>query len=364
MRRRQGERHSAGGRTTNDFSGGKLEPISKWPGRASIARESGGGIANFFLSNEFGLIVGICIFIAIFSWVDANFWSPFNLFVISRSAGVYALIGLSMMAVIATGGLSLAIGAIGVCAAMAFGWAIESAGLHLSASLAVALAVALALGYVNGWLVVRTGIHSFVITLATMSVFFGGMLFLSQGQSFRALPAEITEFGRLKVFSISALFLTAVAVALLLAAFYRFAALGREMLAAGACPEAAELSGVHSGRMFILCHVLSAGLAGIAALLVTARFGAAIPSMAGQLGQDWLMPGFLAPVLGGTLLSGGRVSVPGTVLGAILVTILANGLLRMSIGEFWVQAILGCLLLAAVLGDVMRKRYLAASGRA
>ena len=92
---------------------------------------------------------------------------------------------------------------------------------------------------------------------------------------------------------------------------------------------------------------------------MVARNGAAIPSMAGQLGQDWLLPAFLGPVLGGTLLSGGKVSVLGTLLGAILVTMLTNGLLLLQIGEFWVQACLGVLLLAAVLIDKARRSFLA-----
>ena len=117
------------------------------------------------------------------------------------------------------------------------------------------------------------------------------------------------------------------------------AALGREMLAAGARAAAAELSGVRVGRTFMLCHVLSGVLAGVAALMVVARTGAAIPSMAGDLGQDWLLPAFLGPVLGGTLLAGGRVSVLGTFLGSALVSELTNGLLQFRVGEFWVQTL-------------------------
>jgi ribose transport system permease protein len=108
--------------------------------------------------------------------------------------------------------------------------------------------------------------------------------------------------------------------------------------------------------------MLSGVIAAIAALLVVARNGAAIPSMAGQLGQDWLLPAFLGPVLGGTLLSGGRVSVFGTFLGAALVTILTNGLLLLRVGEFWVQSCLGLLLLLAVLVDKLRRMYLARQG--
>ncbi len=111
--------------------------------------------------------------------------------------------------------------------------------------------------------------------------------------------------------------------------------------------------------MISYCHMLSGVLAALAGLMLVARTGAAIPSMAGQLGQDWLMPAFLGPVLGGTLLTGGRVSVLGTLLGAFLVTMLTSGLLLMQVGAFWVQTYLGLLLLAAVLLDLARRSFLA-----
>jgi ribose transport system permease protein len=103
-------------------------------------------------------------------------------------------------------------------------------------------------------------------------------------------------------------------------------------------------------------------LAATAGLLVTARTGASVPSMAGFLGQDWLLPAFLAPVLGGTLLSGGRVSVVGTLLGATFVNIMTSGLLLMRVGEFWILASLGVMLLAAVLADRARQVFLKSRG--
>jgi len=110
--------------------------------------------------------------------------------------------------------------------------------------------------------------------------------------------------------------------------------------------------------MIVLCHVISGVLAGSAGLMLVSRTGAAIPSMAGQLGQDWLLPAFLGPVLGGTLLTGGRASVWGTLLGAFLVTLLTTGLLLLQVGVFWVQTWLGLLLLLAVLLDLVRRSYL------
>ena len=203
-------------------------------------------------------------------------------------------------------------------------------------------------------LIVRSGLHSFIITLATMSVFFGVMVFVSRA---RGVPQPAARDRRPSArCGISATSrrcsLVSAGVGLALAALYRLTPLGREMLAAGANAAAAELSGVRVGAHLRLCHVLSGVLAGVAALMVVARTGAAIPSMAGDLGQDWLLPAFLGPVLGGTLLAGGRVSVLGAFLGAVLVSELTNGLLQYRVGEFWVQTWLGLLLLLAVLMDL------------
>lgn len=337
--------------------------------RAPPTGEAGGSSApaakvdaatKFYLTNEFGLAALIIVFLIAFGAMASGFLSPFNLFTLGRTTAINIMIGLAMMVVIVTGGLNLAVGAIGVSAAMACGYLIETAGLPWPLAILGGLALGAGLGFVNGWTVVRTGLHSFIITLATMSIFFGVMIFLTRAESFRGLPPAFAAFGKMKLLGyVSPLLLVTLAVALGLVYLYRFTALGREMLASGAKPEVAEMSGIPVGRMVILCHVLSGAIAAVAALMLVARNGAAIPSMAGQLGQDWLLPAFLGPVLGGTLLTGGKVSVVGTCLGAFLVTMLTSGLLLLQLGEFWIQSFLGLLLLVAVLMDKARRSYLA-----
>jgi ribose transport system permease protein len=156
------------------------------------------------------------------------------------------------------------------------------------------------------------GVHSFVVTLATMSLYFGAMLVLTRAEAFSGLPPGFTGFGRLRHFGwVSALVPVALGTALLLALLFRLTALGREILAAGANARAAALSGVAVGRAIVVAHALSGALAGLAGVMLAMRNSAAIPGMAGQLGADWLLPAFLAPVLGGTPLTGGAVSVSG-----------------------------------------------------
>jgi ribose transport system permease protein len=321
------------------------------------------GRVSFFLTNEFGLVGLILVFGIVFALATPGFGSPFNLFTLGRSMAIDIMIGFSMMVVIVTGGLNLSVGAIGVCVAIGCGWLIEIAGFPLFLAIPAALALGAALGALNGILIVRSGLHSFIITLATMSVFFGVMLFLTRAQAYRQLPPELSAFGKMRLVGyFSPLLLVSVAAGLLLAGLYRLTPLGREMLAAGAKAPAAELSGVRVGRTFVICHALSGVLAGVAAIMVVSRNGAAIPSMAGNLGQDWLLPAFLGPVLGGTVLAGGRASVLGTFLGAVLVSVLTSGLLQFRIGEFWVQTWLGSLLLLAVLMDLARRSFLARRG--
>ena len=329
---------------------------------AVVPGRSSGGL-RLLLSNEFGLAVLIALTFTTFALTLSGFTSPFSLFTIGRQIGIDTMIGFAMMAVIVTGGLDLSVGAIGVCCAMIFGWLVQVLGLPIFGAIPVTVLFGAGLGFINGYTVVKSGVHSFIITLASMSIFFGVMIFLTKANAFNGLPPEVQVFGKMKLFkTISPLLLISLAVCAALAVFYKVTTLGRQMLATGANPRAAQMSGIRTGAIVVACHMLTGGLAALAGLLVTARTGASVPSMAGHLGQDWLLPAFLAPVLGGTLLSGGRVSVIGTLLGAVFVNVMTSGLLLMRVGEFWILASLGIMLLVAVLADRARQQFLTTKG--
>lgn len=315
--------------------------------------------------NSLGLALVIAVLVAGFTSLAPGFTSPFNLYALGRNTAIDLVIGLAMMVVIVTGGLNLAVGAIGVAAAMAGGWLMQTLGVPVLPAMLLAIAVGVVLGAGNGWLVVRIPASSFVVTLATMSIVFGAMIVLTRAEAFNELPAAFTAFGKQRVFGVvSVLVLLALAVALALAALYRLTVLGRQMLAVGANPKAALISGVPVGRVLVTCHALSGALAALAGLMLSMRNGAALPSMAGHIGADWLLPAFLAPVLGGTALTGGTAAVLGTVLGALLVSIISNGLFLLKVGEFWVQLFLGLILLGAVLLDRGRARIARGVGAA
>jgi ribose transport system permease protein len=151
---------------------------------------------RFFLTNEFGLIVLIVVFAAIFSVATPGFTSRFSLYGLGRTMAIDATIGFAMMVVIVTGGLNLSIGAIGVSAVMFAGWLMQGLGLPLPVGILGAFALGAALGCVNGVAIVKSGVHSFIITLATMSIFFGFMIWLTQAQAYRELPPEVAALGK------------------------------------------------------------------------------------------------------------------------------------------------------------------------
>jgi ribose transport system permease protein len=301
-------------------------------------------------SGQMGLLAIVVVLWAIFSLRAPGFLSHFNLNSLGRSLGIDIVVGFSQMVVLATGGMNLSVGAIGVCSVMTIGYLLQTLGLPIPVAICGGLALSALLGWINGFAIVKSGVNSFIATLATANLFSGGMLILSKAQLFTALPPEVGAFGQAHIGGLPTLLVVALGIGAALIVLYGFTVLGRQLLAAGANSRAAAMSGVPVDRMVIVAHTLSGFLAGAAGVLLVTKIGGALPSAAGD---EWLLPSFLGPVLGGTLLSGGIVSVIGSVIGAALVTTIRSGLLLLQVGNFWLQLFLG----VALLGAVMIERY-------
>ncbi|THD43337.1 MAG: ABC transporter permease [Bradyrhizobium sp.] len=269
-----------------------------------------------------------------------------------RSLAVDVTVGFSQMAVLATGGMNLAVGSIGVCSVMFAGYLMQDLGLPVPLAFLLAVMLGGLLGWLNGFTIVRSGVNAFIVTLASANLYSGAMLILTKAQPINVLPPIVSSIGSYEILGYaSPALVVALVIGLALYVFYRYSVPGKETLMAGANARAASMSGIAVSRSIILAHVLSGVLAGVAGLMVVARVGAAMPAVGGE---DWLLPSFLAPVLGGTALAGGFVSVVGTFLGAMLVTVIRSGLLFVNISNFWLQLFLGLFLLAAVLAQRYR----------
>jgi ribose transport system permease protein len=254
------------------------------------------------------------------------------------------------MVVIAIGGMNISVGAIGGVVAMFTGWLVQVWMIPFPLAIVLGILLGAALGGVNGFIIVRTGINSFVVTLGTSSVFSGTMYILTKVEAFRNLPADFIALGKDRFLGVSYLVWAMILAAAFLFLIYRGTTFGRQMLATGANPRAARLSGVPVGRIIELTHMLSGALAGLAGIMLVLRIGSAIPS----IGDDWLLASFAAPAIGGTLLSGGVVFVFGTFVGGLLLATIGNGLQLLNVPSFWVELATGLLLLIAVILDRVR----------
>jgi ribose transport system permease protein len=186
-----------------------------------------------------------------------------------------------------------------------------------------------------------------------LSIFTGVMLVLSKATPVN-LPAAMPELAIKTLFFpfLSVLVIPALVIAAGLWFLYYRTSAGWKMLAVGANERAAIASGVRVPRIVLAAFALSGFLCAVAGLMETIRFGAALPN----LGQDWILPAFVIPVLGGASLRGGSASIVGTLLGAVFLMSIGVGLVSMNLPTFWTPAAQGVVLLAAVVLDERRRR--------
>jgi ribose transport system permease protein len=304
-----------------------------------------GTISGLARTDWFGPLVIIVVASAMISVFDPSFLSPLNIQVLLLATSVNAVIAMSQMIIIAIGQMSLAIGAIGGLCAISFAGLMEVWHVPPLVAAAAALAIGAAAGLANGFVIARTGITAFIITLASLSIFKGMDLGITRAQPFYKIPDSVKAFGNTSI--LGPIPWLAVPAALVIAGMayllYR-QRVGRYILAVGGNAHAAELSGISIERSLLWAHGLSGFLAALAGVMLVARLQLGQPS----IGDDWLIVSFAAPVIGGAVLGGGHVSVFGTLFGVVIVAIITQALVIFRIDPFFVQVVLGGLILWAV----------------
>jgi ribose transport system permease protein len=255
---------------------------------------------------------------------------------------------------IVNGHMNLALGATGCLVAVAFGGAMQVWGFPVWLAVLFGLAIGTACGFANGWLTHRSGLTSFIITLATLSIFKGVSLGITEAQPFNGIADSVKAFGSDRWGPLPEMLLVALPIVVAMAVFLGRMIPGRQMLAYGGNPNAAELSGISRARMVILAHTLSGVLAAVAGMMSVARLQIATPT----IGDEWLIASFAAPVIGGAVLSGGHLSVVGTCLGVLVVSLINQALVMLAVDPFYVQVMLGVLILGAVVLNRFREARL------
>jgi ribose transport system permease protein len=325
--------------------------------RAEARLTLGARIGGVLIAGPSAVVAGVALLIFALALTTRSFATMENLRVIALGAAVTIVVGLSQLVVIGAAGMNLSVGAVGGIASVIAGSLMNNFGVAPVLAVVAALAAGAGAGAITGWIIGR-GFSPFIVTLALGSVLAGVGLGVTESIPFYHLPDSFQAFGSADVAGIPAIFLAAIALALTLGLVVRYLSFGRQILALGANPRAAELAGIPVARLQIAIYALSGLLAAGAAILLIARLGDADPAV----GKDWLLASFAAPIIGGTRLAGGHVSVFGSVVGAILLSILLNGLVHWNVDVFFAQLISGAIILAA--GGIERIREMSAEAAA
>ena len=300
---------------------------------------------------QLGTFAGLLALSLVLWAATPHFLTVSNLLNVLEQTALNAVVAAGMTFVIISGGIDLSVGSVLALSGIALGQALD-AGMPAPLAIALALAVGLACGLVNGLLITAGRLPPFIATLGMMSVARGAALMLAEGrpisgfgEGFRALATE-------RVLMIPA----PVLITALIYAVSHFAltqtVFGRATYAIGGNEEAARLSGVrvrfHKTAIYGVAGLMSAA----AAVVLTARLNSAQPTA----GTMYELDAIAATVIGGTSLLGGEGSLVGTLIGALIMGVLRNGLNLLNVSSFVQQVVIGVVIIGAVLVDMSLKR--------
>lgn len=298
------------------------------------------------------VIIPIVIMFVVLATTSKGFLSSYNIYSFFQTVPIYVIVGLAQMVVLSLGQMNLAVGSIGVLSSVIFGITMQQLGWPTLLSVVCACLMGLIQGLIQGIMIAKTGINPFIVSLALLSLYKGLALVITKGQPFSELRDSFKTFGNIKIVSIFPItLLIAVLVCIVIFVLIRYRKIGKKLLACGANEIAAIYSGINYNRTIVIGHCMSGTLCAIVAILQVMRFG----SVQLSIGDDWMLTSFVVPVLGGTLLSGGKVNVVGTFLGGILMVLINNAIVLWGISSYATNAAVGVILLLAYEVDRMRK---------
>jgi ribose transport system permease protein len=283
--------------------------------------------------------------------------SPFfltfnNLFNVGTQIAVIAILAFGQTFVIVSGGIDLSVGSVLGLAGIMFGWASAVAGLPLPVALALGIGAGALAGLTNGLLITLGNLPPFIATLAMLSAARGLALVISNGVPLNPIPDAIRTLGSGDLVFVPLPVVLMLIMWVITLVILRSTYPGRCMYAIGGNEEASRLSGINVDRQKLIIYTLSGLFAGIAGILLTARLASAQP----QAGFTFELDAIAAVVIGGASLSGGVGTASGTLIGALILGVLRNGLNLLNVSSFWQQVVIGAVIALAVMTDTLRRR--------
>ena len=293
-----------------------------------------------------GPFIGLLMIIVVLSFLTDRFFTISNLLNVARQVSINTLLGVGLTFVILTGGIDLSVGAI-LALSGALGAGLLGLGYDPVLAVLFSCLVGLLAGTLNGTIVAYGRVAPFIATLATMTLFRGATLVYTEGRPIRAVAEGFNTLGGGYIGPIPTPVIITFVVVLLAWFVLTNMTVGRRIFALGGNEEATILSGVKTTRYKIMVYSVSGLLSGLAGAILTSRLLSAQPTA----GAGYELDAIAAVVIGGTRLTGGQGGVAGTLIGALIIGIIDNGLNLLNVSSFYQQAVKGLIILIAVLID-------------
>lgn len=324
--------------------------------------------SNKALVNRLGSLAALLVLCVILTFASKSFLSQSNIMNILKQTSVNALISTGMLVCLITAGIDLSVGANAIFCTCMMGMLLQKGITNPLIMIVVGIITGLVVGFVNGTLLTRLHLpHPFVSTLGMKNVLWGMALLVVNSQIVSGFPTQVTWLGSATLpesipvlggFPIS--FVLVLIIFAIMGVFLSKTALGRSIYCVGGNPEAARLSGIQSANVLTFCYALSGLMSALAAIVLIGRGG--IANGANAI-QPYDTDAIAACIIGGASFSGGKGTMSGTLIGALIITVIRNGLQLLSVSTAVQNIVIGLVIILAVLLDVTRERMEAKARR-
>jgi ribose/xylose/arabinose/galactoside ABC-type transport system permease subunit len=313
---------------------------------------------------RFAPLIFLAILVIILSLLRPNFLSAFNLFNVMRQISFIGILAVGMTFVILTAGIDLSVGSLLafasiVCASVAKGsrsllegGVTDPGGTRVLLAALAAILVGLLIGLLQGSLVARAGIPAFIVTLGGLGAWRGATLLWSDGQPISSFSNDFKFWGQGFIGPLPVPVIFFLAMVIIGQVVLKYTRYGRWIYALGGNPEASRLSGLNVKLLTTSVYVISGFCAGLAGFLLTSRLNSAEQ----VAGQGYELQAIAAVVIGGTSLFGGQGGMVGTLIGAMLIGVLNNGLVILNVSPYYQQIVIGAIIVLSVYIDQLAKQ--------
>ncbi|MFF4258580.1 substrate-binding domain-containing protein [Streptomyces sp. NPDC001663] len=317
--------------------------------KSTTGASGASGLRRLLLDN--GALTALIVLVIAMSALSGDFMTTDNLLNVGVQAAVTAILAFGVTFVIVSAGIDLSVGSVAALSATVLAWSATSQGMPVVLAVVLAIATGIVCGLVNGFLISYGKLPPFIATLAMLSVARGLSLVISQGSPI-AFPGSVSHLGDTLGGWLPVPVLVMVGMGLITAFVLGRTYIGRSMYAIGGNEEAARLSGLRVKKQKLAIYAFSGLFAAAAGIVLAARLSSAQP----QAAQGYELDAIAAVVIGGASLAGGTGKASGTLIGALILAVLRNGLNLLSVSAFWQQVVIGVVIALAVLLDTVRRK--------